>query len=76
MCDRHRRHGANATPSIFQAPQRPAMHDTTSATVRYRREVSEGPRSGSGGPLRRPSPGPQRQDEKLRFVSERVRGSS
>jgi len=48
MCDRHRRHGANATPSIFQAPQRPAMHDTTSATARHRREVSEGPRSGSG----------------------------
>lgn len=48
MCDRHRRHGANATPSIFQAPQRPAMHDTTSATARHRREVSEGPRSGLG----------------------------
>lgn len=48
MCDRHRRHGANATPSIFQAPQRPAMHDTTSATARHRREVFGGSTVGLG----------------------------
>lgn len=76
MCDRHRRHGANATPSIFQAPQRPAMHDTTSATARHRREVSEGPRSGSGRATASAVAGAATPERKLRFVSERVRGPS